>query len=155
MDEDADINDDEFLPTDTVTERWGEAADAGFIPFPNALVRAQATLELTANDMVVILNILLHWWHRDRLPHPRSTAIAKRSGLGHRTVQRSLSNLERQGLIARVRGPKGKAQYDLTGLRDALARQARRDVWYRPEVVRKRPSGRETRAGAGLQNPNP
>ena len=144
-----DTNDDEVLPTGTVSERWGEAVDAGFIPLPNVLVRVQARLGLSANDMVVVLNILLHWWHLDRLPYPRSTAIAKRSGLGLRTVQRSLGRLEKKGLITRVRGPIGRTRYDPAGLREALARLARGDVWRRPGLVRKEG------AGVGLQNPEP
>lgn len=140
MIENADISDDEFLPTDTVAERWGEAVDAGFIALPNTLVRGQARLGLTSNDIVVILNIVLHWWHRDRLPEPRSTSIAARSGLGRRTVQRSLRGLEKRGLLKRVRGPQGKVQYDPAGLRQALIDAAREDPWSGRHMVWKRPS---------------
>lgn len=127
---------DEFTP-DTVRDRWGEAVDAGFVPVPNMLLRAQAKLKLSPTTVIVLLNIMLHWWQRDRLPFPRSTAIAKRSGLSLRTVQRSIRDLEKKGLIARVRnGRKGPARYDLTGLRKLLEEQAREDSWYRPEKVR-------------------
>ena len=142
-------------PTDTVSDRWGEAADAGFVPVPNILVRAQHQLELSCNDLVVLLNILLHWWHKDRLPHPRSMAIAKRTGLGHRTVQRSISNLEAKGLVARVRSADGNIQYDLAQLRAKLGLLAQDDVWFRPGVVRKHRPANGMGDGAGLQNPNP
>lgn len=145
---------DHLLPVDSIAERWGPAVDAGFVAVPNALFRAQDKLGLSPTDLVVLCNILMHWWHRDRSPTPRSTAIAKRSGIGHRTVQRSLRRLEKLGLVERVRVAKDKTEYKLDGLRDQLAYQARSDVWYRPEL-RKAAPGTEIRAGAGLQNPNP
>lgn len=146
-------HDDEFLPTDTVLDRWGDAASTGFIPVPNTLVRAQAKLGLSANDLVVLLNILLHWWHRDRLPHPRSTAIAMRSGLSLRTVQRSLRDLQEKGLITRIRGTKIPTRYDLKGLRAALAKETRRDRWYRPGIVQSKSPGDDFGAEAGVQTP--
>lgn len=143
-----------LLPVDTIAERWGHAVDAGFVAVPNALVRAQDKLGLSPTDLVVLLNILMHWWHRDRRPTPRSTAIAKRSGIGHRTVQRSLRRLEKLGLLQRIRVAKDKTEYSFDGLRDQLAIQARSDVWYRPELRMGAPVN-DLGAGAGLQNPNP
>lgn len=145
---------DHLLPVDTIAERWGPAVDAGFVAVPNALVRAQDKLGLSPTDLVVLLNILMHWWHRDRRPTPRSTAIAKRSGIGHRTVQRSLKKLEKTGLLQRVRVAKDRTEYSLDGLRDQLAIQARSDVWYRPELRAGAPVT-DFGAGAGLQNPHP
>jgi DNA-binding MarR family transcriptional regulator len=142
-----------LLPVDTIAERWGSAVDAGFVAVPNSLVRAQDKLGLSPTDLVVLLNIIMHWWHRDRRPSPRSTAIAKRTGVGHRTVQRSLNKLVKKGLIARVRVAKDKTEYSLDGLREHLAAQARNDAWYRPDLIRG--GGTEIRAGAGQQNPNP
>jgi Helix-turn-helix domain len=141
------------LPVDTIAERWGAAVDAGFVAVPNVLVRSQRTLGLSANDLVVVMNILMHWWHSDRLPTPRSTAIAKRTGLGLRTVQRSIKKLERKGLIARIRVARDKTQYNLDGLREKLAGEARGDIWYRPEL--RVGAATEKRAGAGHQNPTP
>jgi len=145
---------DDLLPVDTIAERWGPAVDAGFLAVPNILVRSQDKLGLTPNDLVVVLNIILHWWHQDRRPAPRSTAIAKRTGLGPRTVQRSLRKLEKKGLITRVRVAKDRTEYDLEGLVSRLASEARSDVWYRPDLLRVS-TGAEKRAGVGHQNPTP
>lgn len=143
-----------MLPVDTIAKRWGPAVDAGFLAVPNILVRSQDKLGLTANDLVVVLNIILHWWHGDRRPAPRSTAIAKRTGLGPRTVQRSLRKLEKKGLISRVRISRDRTEYGLEGLISQLAAQARSDVWYRPDL-RNAGAAAGKRAGAGHQNPNP
>lgn len=123
------------LPVDSIAERWGAGVDAGFIAVPNMLVKAQARLGVSPIDIVVLLNIIMHWWHRDRRPSPRSTAIAKRSGLGHRTVQRSLRKLEGLGLIRRIRVSRDRTEYSLDGLKNRLEFYAEHDVWYRPELT--------------------
>lgn len=122
---------------DSIRQRWGEAVDAGFTPIPNSLIRAQSRLELSANDVVVLANLLLHWWKEDRWPFPHSRTIARRSGLSHRTVQRTLSALQGKGLLKRVRqgGRDGATMYDLSGLKTALAKEARADSQYRPDLV--------------------
>jgi hypothetical protein len=156
------------MPVDTLAERWGDAVAAGFTPVPNALLRAQASLGLSSTDVVVVLNILMHWWHRDRLPYPRPVAIAKRSGLSARTVQRSLSDLEKKGLIRRVRARtkveksdavikqfrRMRAHYDVSGLREKLVAAARGDVWYRPGVVRNTSVGNRAKEQVGSPNPS-
>jgi DNA-binding transcriptional ArsR family regulator len=126
---------DAGLPVDSIPERWGEAVNAGFIAVPNVLVKAQKSLGLSPIDMVIVLNIIMFWWHRERRPSPRSTAIARRTGLGHRTVQRSLSKLENLGLIKRFRVAKDKTEYSLDGLINRLEFYAKNDVWYRPELT--------------------
>lgn len=160
----AEIDGGAHLPVDTIAARWGEANDAGFTPVPNELLRAQAKLGLSATELVVVLNLMLHWWHRDRLPYPRTSAIAKRTGLSARTVQRCLRELEKKGLVARHRGrtklkgtryEKQRAHYDLSGLRERLATLARGDRWYRPDVVRLAPAGTERRARSGVQTREP
>lgn len=151
-------------PTNAIVQRWGDAVSAGFTPVPNALLRAQAKLGINPTQMVVLLNILLHWWESERLPFPSTPAIAKRSGLSARTVQRCIRELERKDLLRRERGrpsvvdnkvQRKRARYDFSGLREKLEEAARHDVWYRPDVVRRAPPGTERRARTDLQNPNP
>lgn len=130
-----DLPEGPLLRADGLAERWGVALDAGFVAVPNMLVKAQTRLGITAIDMVVLLNIIMHWWHRDRRPSPTSATIAKRSGLAHRTVQRSLQKMEADGLILRIRVAKDRTEYSLEGLKNRLEYYARQDVWFRPELV--------------------
>lgn len=125
---------DDRSPVDTISERWGGAVKAGFTPVPNSLVKAQAELQLSPNEVVVILNLLVHWWHRDHLPRPRTTTIAKRSGLTLRAVQRGLQGLTKKGLVERIEGNDGRTYYGLDGLRAVLTKFAAHDEWYRPEM---------------------
>lgn len=120
----------------TVADRWGDAVDAGFTPVPNALFRSQAQLDLTTNEMVVLLNVLLHWWSPERLPSPRPATIAKRAGLGTRTVQRCISSLENKGMLERVKTDDGRSAYDPSGLRTKLSKLVKQDPLYRPEVMK-------------------
>ena len=86
----------------TAQEKWGVALDQGFQILPNLLVRTQHHLGLTPLDVVVLLNLNLHWWKRDDLPFPRPAIIANRVGVTRRTVERSLQRLEKKGFIRRL-----------------------------------------------------
>lgn len=146
---------EEPLPVDTIAERWGDAVASGFTAVPNSLIRAQVGLGLTPNDIVVVLNILVHWWSSDRLPFPRTSVIAKRTGLSQRTVQRSLKTLRKKGLVVRIRGANQPSRFDLDGLITALSWHAINDPWNRPNKVRAPGELPRTEAGEGLQNPSP
>jgi hypothetical protein len=101
-------------------QKWGAAADAGFQIIPDVLFRCQRFLELDATDVVVLSNIMLHWWFEEDLPHPRPSVIAKRMNVSTRTVERHIEGMEKKGLITRLpsRAKKGKTvrPFDLGGL---------------------------------------
>ena len=59
-----------------ITDRWGRALDGGFQVIPNVLIRAQAHLGLDAIDLVVLLNMNMHWWKKGDFRFPRATIIA-------------------------------------------------------------------------------
>jgi hypothetical protein len=61
-------------------EKWGAAALAGFQTVPDLLLRHQKTLKISSAEMVVLLNVLMHWWYRDQMPYPRPTTIARSTG---------------------------------------------------------------------------
>lgn len=117
-----------------VFEKYGEAAVAGFQAVPDLLLKNQATLGVTPTDMVVLLNVLMHWWYPAQKPFPRPTTIAQRIGLTTRTVQRSIQNLESLGLLKKVTGADGRAYLDPQPLVDRLGELAPHDADY---MVRK------------------
>lgn len=83
-------------------KKWGEVALGGFQQLPDLLLKSQAKLKLTSNDMLVLMHVTMHWWYADQLPFPATSVIAKRMGMTSRTVQRSLNNLVERGLIAKA-----------------------------------------------------
>src|SRR6266702_8494237 len=47
-------------------EKWGEGLNAGFQLLPDMLLKHQHKLGLTATDLVVLINLTMQWWYRDR-----------------------------------------------------------------------------------------
>lgn len=113
-----------------VYAKYGEAAVAGFQAVPDLLLKNQGNLGLTPTDMVVLLNILMHWWYPDQKPFPRPTTIAQRIGVSTRTVQRSIINIEASGLLARETSADGRVFLDPTPMVAKLVELAPRDTDY-------------------------
>lgn len=88
-----------------IQEKWGDAVQSGkrgFLSIPDLLIMNQARLNLDTTDMVILLNILVHWWTVDELPHPRLSSIAKRIGVSTRTVERRVQKMQNMGLVERL-----------------------------------------------------
>ena len=122
-----------------VAAKWGEAANAGFQLVPDVLLKNQSQLGLTATELVVLLNLTMHWWYPMQRPFPRSTTIANRIGVDVRTVQRAITRLSDLGLIERVKVPikdrSSSTVIDLTGLVRRLVPLALNDIAYRPRIA--------------------
>lgn len=119
------IEDAEPVPI-TVKEKWQGAvtSGSGFVAVPMALLRLQSNYGLTPTDMLVLINLLAHWWDPKMPVYPRSTTIAKRMGVDKRTVQRSTHKMARFGLIERDKLPDGRRIFSF----DSLALRLARDV---------------------------
>ena len=126
-------------------QKWGAAAAAGWQALPDVLLKNQAKLGLSSTELVLLINILSHWWYPEQLPFPRVTTFAKRMGVTPRTVQRAFESLVAKGLVERrkqvedegrersVIDPKGLVEKLKTlAERDPsfLARQQKRDAYY-------------------------
>lgn len=83
-------------------EKWGEAGKGGFQLLPDILFKKQVELGLSPTDMLVLMNLTMHWWYAHQRPFPRTSTIAARMGVETRTVQRSLKKLTDLGLLTRV-----------------------------------------------------
>ena len=123
--------------------KWGDAVAAGYQVLPDALLRGQKLLNLTATDIVVIANLNQAWWYEDRLPYLQPQTIAKRMGVSERSVQRSLSRLRERGFLqqSRKKQDDGTVRYyhDLSGLRMQLEQLARRDIRYNEALRAQQP----------------
>ena len=89
---------DNFAVNHQIRQKWGNAVGkgglTGYLALPEALIRGQHRLGLSSTEMMVLINILMHWWNVERMPFPGNNAIAKRMGIDTRTVQRACATLE-------------------------------------------------------------
>lgn len=111
----------------SIKDKWGDNSSAlGWVAIPTLLLFSQKELGITSSELNVLLNIIVHWWEKSKYPFPSQGAIAYRSGLSLKTVQRALNSLEAKGLIkkeptARSNAiTKGRNIYDLSPLIDKL-----------------------------------
>ena len=88
-----------------IRQKWGSAIGrggrTGFVAIPETLLHGQRALGLSATEMMVLINVLMHWWYHDKQPFPGNSRIAKRMGVSTRTVQRAFEKLENKGLVHR------------------------------------------------------
>ncbi len=103
----------------------------GYQIVPDVLMRNQHQLGLDATDLVVLLNICMHWWEQRpaEMPHPRPATIARRMGTTTRTVERHIERMCKLGLIEwrpLEKRPKaaGVRRFDLSGLVSKLRQVA-------------------------------
>lgn len=110
--------------TASLREKWGDAVGegSGFVAVPLPLLRLQAKLGLTPTDMLVLVNMLAHWWNPSAAVFPRTSTIARRMGVNDRTVQRSIGKLTRLGLAERGTDEKGRRTLQFSGLVKRLNR---------------------------------
>lgn len=102
----------EKVPT-PVSAKYGEASRGGFQAVPDILLKKQDALGLSATELVVLLNILMHWWYPAQKPFPRSSTIAQRMGISPRTVQRAIQRIEDDlGLLSKIQGAEGETFLD-------------------------------------------
>lgn len=127
--------------------KWGGAAKAGFQLVPNVLFRFQKHLEIDSVDVVILLNLSLHWWGPSSLPFPSPALIAKRMGVSRRTIERRMQALERRGFIKRLPArvleegrPKAR-RIEMSGLVEKLEEAALRGLAQRQFVKRRRLGG--------------
>jgi DNA-binding transcriptional regulator YhcF (GntR family) len=103
-------------------KKWGKPAiAAGFTLFPSTLLLKQHALGLDCIDLVIILQILKHWWHADSAPFPSQVQLAKTMNVDLSTVKRHLTRLKSAGLVtwtsrANKHGGQASNAYDMTGL---------------------------------------
>lgn len=108
----------------TIKEKWqGAVTDgSGFVAIPVALLRLQTKYRLTPTEMLVVMNLLAHWWDPKRSVFPRTTTIATRMGVDKRTVQRAINKVASLGLLSKERLDDGKRAYDFNPLAQRLAK---------------------------------
>jgi len=111
-------------------QKWGDTVRGlGFTMVPSLLFKAQARLGLSPTQLVVLLQLLDHWWDLERHPWPSKETLSNKIGLKPRQVQRVVAELEKGGFLTRKdrflpKGGKTSNEYNLTGLVEKLKKIA-------------------------------
>lgn len=113
-----------FAPQDKKEseKKWGKAVMGhGYCLFPSILLQAQGRLGVSAQEMVVLLQLAEHWWKAASKVYPSKDVIAQRVGLSAKQVQRHIRRLEELKLVQRKEryrsgGSRTTNEYDLSGL---------------------------------------
>jgi hypothetical protein len=98
-----------------IRERWSSSIDDGFTAIPNVLLKHQQDLEITCNELCVLIHVIMFWWDADQGPYPSAGTIAKRMGSSTRSVERHLASLSEKALLVKVKSDDRK-RFDLSGL---------------------------------------
>lgn len=111
-----------FPPQRESEKKWGKAVMAhGYLILPSILLQAQGRLGVSAQEMVVLLQLAEHWWKANSKVFPSKEVIATRVGLSSKQVQRHIRRLEELKLVRRRErytsaGSRTTNEYDLSGL---------------------------------------
>lgn len=103
-------------------EKWGtDVRQLGFTMVPSLLLKGQQRLGLSPTQLVVLLQLIDHWWDLDRHPWPSKELLSTKIGINPRQVQRVVADLEKGGFLTRTerylpKGGKTSNEYVLTGL---------------------------------------
>jgi hypothetical protein len=103
-------------------KKWGKAViGLGFTIMPSLIFKAQARLGLSPVQLIVLLHMADHWWHKEQFPFPSKATLGERMHLSPRQIQRYITELENGGFIKRIprfAGHNGQKsnEYDLSGL---------------------------------------
>jgi DNA-binding transcriptional MocR family regulator len=85
------------------------------------MVRAQHRLGVNPTQFCILIQLLEHWRTRERAPFPTKQQLADRIGVSQSTIQQNMQQLEKAGLVKRVKhktasGDWGANTYHLDGL---------------------------------------
>ena len=127
----------------------------GFQQVPHVLLKNQFRFGLSPLDVLIVLNIGMHWWETTNLPYPTMERIAKRIGVSRRSVERRIKAMERRGVLKRLRyetNNKGKKirRFDLSGLVALVEERARLDPIYDTRKLRAELAAAGSTPAAGL-----
>jgi len=106
----------------SATERWGgheEIFSVGFLVVPVKYLAHYASLNLTTNEAMFVLQLMTFKWDKDD-PYPSYAAIARRMGVSEKMVRRYARALERKGLIRRKYYRRQTNRFDLSTLLEAI-----------------------------------
>lgn len=130
-----------------IVEKWGQAvAERGFAQIPNYLLLLNNFLDeekrLTPVELLVLFQLVGAWWQKENMPFPSMATLAKRLGVSERQVQRAITRLVKDNIIAKTKrrsqGIIASNAYDLAPLVDLLGQVAKAFPNEFPRTIKRR-----------------
>ncbi len=128
-------------------KKWGPAVmKLGYSMIPSMIFWAQARLNLSPTQLVLLLHLADFWWDHDKMPFPSKAELASRMGITERQIQRHMAQLEADGFIKRnpryhYKGGQQNNEYNLDGLVRKLKK-------FEPEFTKLKQEKQETKKKA-------
>ena len=133
-------------PTLNTVRKFGDVMAGGFCPVPNYLITQQDKFGLNTTEMVILLNLMMHWYEPNKDVFPATDTLAKRIGLSRRAIQLGLKSLVEKGFIEELKNMRaytienkqikasGARHYSLNPLKIKLEDAYRQHKKYRAEL---------------------
>lgn len=103
-------------PNETIVAIWGTAIlDEGNLSVPNIILDHQKDLNLTPEELNLLLQVFRHKFNR-KLPFPSESTIAERMGMSLRQIQRISSSLRTKNFLVKKMGSKHQVTWNFNGL---------------------------------------
>jgi DNA-binding Lrp family transcriptional regulator len=105
----------------TESKKWGTSLRFGWTAVPNMLLRKQGELQLSSDDLIILINLIRFWWRYDRFPYPSVEKTSKETGFTEEKIKNIIDDLEKKGFLRKVGIGGGKYGYDLSPLSRMLS----------------------------------
>lgn len=137
--------------------KWGKKLwSLGWVAIPAVVLKYQDDLKIDSVDLGLIMQLIRHWWYKDRDPFPSLAELGRCLKVSRSTVQRHLKKLCEMGYIkARKRidskhGGQTSNSYELLGLAMAAERYADREIEEREKEAQREQSRYMRRKGLAV-----
>jgi DNA-binding MarR family transcriptional regulator len=107
-------------------DKWSiEIEEQGYTQIPNLLIHCYKQLKLTPTEFLVLVNLESYRWYDNRLPNPTVQTQGERLGISPRNITRTITALEKKGLIKRIKRKNTSNMYSVKCLVEKLDKLAK------------------------------
>ena len=102
-----------------ILSRWGRSIlSSGWTTIPNEVLNNQSKLGLTNSELVLIIHLISFLHNSDSKIYPSINVLSSRMNQDRRTIQRTISSLEKKDILKKTVRSKGLSDKGMTNLYD-------------------------------------
>jgi DNA-binding transcriptional regulator YhcF (GntR family) len=137
--------------------KWGKKLwGLGWVAVPSVILKYQDELKMDGVDLALVMQLVRHWWYRDREPFPSLGELGRCLKVSKSTVQRRLKKLSTLGYIKSKErydskhGGQTSNAYDILGLAMAAEKWADKEIDERKKIAERDESRYMRRKGLAV-----